>query len=156
VEGGEVPLIRPPQGGKVLFISVLVRNVSSGPIQLTASLANPCSDRLLTVEDRPVVFHENADGWGEPVQPTMQASFSNIAACPAANAQRDIDGAPHRVSIEFRDQLGRTGAATAMVIPVCAEPEFLAECQCECDSEYGETCPTDPDGGMECPPDASE
>jgi hypothetical protein len=157
VAGGEVPLIQPPQGGKVVLVGVRARNVDGCGLQLTASLRDPCTDRIIGLESRPVNLRAGADGWGEPSQPAELSDYANLAACPSAAAVHDIEGEPYLLRIRVDDGDGREASAEAMIVPVCAEPELVDQCKCECSFDYvlGDPCVPEIDGGPTgCPVDA--
>jgi hypothetical protein len=155
---GTVPLIEPPQGGKVIFVAARARNLDGCPIRLRASLRDECTNQLLAVEERDVVLRQAADGWLEPEDPVEIANYSNLPACPRANAQRDVEGEPYLLKVTLTDRAGRTAESSLRVMPVCAEPMLLEACLCECDKDYAlsTTCNADVDSGVApgtCPPD---
>jgi hypothetical protein len=149
-EGDEVPLIQPPQGGKVVFASVRARNLDTCALRVNASLRDTCTNRILALEGRPINLRRADDGWAYPADPTDLNNYANVAACPSEAARRDIEGEPYRLRISVLDSGGRTAEAMRMVVPVCgAEPELAQTCTCECGAGYetGEVCQPEPDGG---------
>lgn len=157
-EAGQVPLVQPPQGGKVLLVSARANNVSGCRVQLTASLRDQCSNRIAALEQRPVELTAGADGWGEPTDPMQLNNYANVPACPTAASTRDIEDEPYLLKVRIVDDLGRTAEKEVVVTPVCAEPEFEGQCRCECDKNYmlGAACEPEIDGGVPpgtCDPD---
>jgi hypothetical protein len=146
---GEIPLVHPPQGGKVVFAGVRARNVTS-VLQITASLRDEESGRIVGHEGRPVMLARAPDGWGEPAQPAELSNYANIPACPSGNIaiQRDMYGRSYTLKVRVEDRRGRTAEASVRVVPACAEPAFLEQCRCECAAGYvlGASCV--PDGGV--------
>lgn len=153
-DGDPVPLILPPQGGKVMFIGVRARNLDGCPIQLTTSITDICGNQVLTVDDRPVELKER-DGVLVPLPPAdFQigiADFSNISSCPNRRLVRDMHGHPYRLSIAVRDKQARTATTSLMITPYCAEGE-LEKCLCECDTAFnvapGCSMGASPDSGV--------
>lgn len=145
---GEIPLIQPPQGGKVALIGARVRNAGC-VVQLTASLRDPCSNRIVALEQRPVTLVLREDGWGVPESPAELSNYANVPVCPSAAADRDLEREPYVATVRVEDGTSRTAEKQLTVTPVCAEPELETLCQCECDANYmlGEPCVEEADGG---------
>lgn len=141
-EGGQVPLILPPQGGKVMFIGVRAQNLDGCPLTLSAALRDPSTGAVIALERRPVQLEPGDDGWLSPLQPMELSNYSNLPACPRANIERDIHGQPYELLIQVEDKDGRTAETSLNVIPTCAEPEFMERCLCECRLDYrlGDDC----------------
>lgn len=144
-----VDLILPPQGGKVMLVAPRVRNMDTCTLTVTASLRDDCTNRILGIEARPLRFELGADGWAVPVNPHLVSNWANVAACPSAAAERDIEGEPYTLELTVEDGQGRVATVSRRVVPTCAEAEHLERCLCECDGNYrlGETCAPDDDGG---------
>jgi hypothetical protein len=142
-----VPLIQPPQGGKVLFIAARARNIDGCPLTLSASLRDICTNQLLAVEERTVLMVPTEDGWLEPDQPMELSNYANLPVCPQIAATRDLEGELYDVRIRLRDRAGRIAEQTLRIKPECAEPDFLESCLCECDKDYvlGQACVPDTD-----------
>lgn len=148
---GPVPLIEPPQGGRVMFFAARARNMNGCPIKLTSALRDQCTGRVLGLEARDVVLKPNAEGWLEPEYPEELANYSNLAACPKANADRNINDEPYRLELRLEDSAGRIAEASLDNIrPYCAEPANEAECRCICRGDYvlGECPEPPPDAGV--------
>ncbi|KAB2887118.1 MAG: hypothetical protein F9K40_21895, partial [Kofleriaceae bacterium] len=64
VDGGAVELVRPIQGGKVVYVGVRARNVDGCNVQLTAALRDPATQQVIALEQRPVRLVDGGDGWG--------------------------------------------------------------------------------------------
>lgn len=141
-EGGAVPLILPPQGGKVMIVGVRVRNMDGCPLTISTSLRDVCDESIVALERRPVTLTEGSDGWLEPLQPAELSNYSNLPACPRSNLLRDIHGQPYRLSIKVEDKDGRLAETSVEVVPVCAEAEVKDRCECECAQSYslGQEC----------------
>ena len=157
-DGDDVPLIMPPQGGKVILVGVRAKNVSC-TLQLNVGLFDLCQvdddapqGRVIGREGRPVVLREDADGFGVPDDADAMQNYANVPVCPSFASTRDGDGQPYglevRVSELQRDgeTAPRTHVVTLAVTPVCAAGDD--DCRCECDADFvmsqtrGEQCPT--------------
>jgi hypothetical protein len=156
-DGSSVPLILPPQGGKVVFVGVRARNVCAGVMQLIASVRDKCTNRIVGLEGRPVIYIAGADGWADPAEPTQISSYANVPLCPNFVSSRDIQDQPYELSIQVKDKTGRTSTKTLSITPFCGEPANEADCRCTCSFGYDvhEPCTTKPDAGIQgCPADA--
>ena len=149
-EGGEVPLILPPQGGKVMVVGVRAKNLDGCPITIATSIRDTCSASIIALENRPVTLEQTSDGWLAPVLPAELINYSNLPACPRANLERDVHDQPYVLTIRVEDKAGRKAETTVEIVPTCAEPEFMEQCLCECDDDYnlGQDCTGErPDAG---------
>lgn len=146
---GPVPLIEPPQGGRVIFVAARARNLDGCPINVTAALRDVCTNRVVGFESRDVLMKPTGDGWIEPEFPDQLANYSNLAACPVAAATRDIHDQRYMLEVRLTDVAGRSIEKHVPVFPVCAEPAMLDECLCLCRARYvlGE-CPERLDAGV--------
>jgi hypothetical protein len=148
-----VPLLTPPQGGKVIYVGVRVRNVDLCGASLQAAVRDPCTNRVVGIERRPIAWRIAEDGFAEPAQPQEISDYANVPLCPNAGAEHDLDGPALQLEMRFYP----AGAAPVdRIVPIttsCADDELPNLCRCECDSDYelGVECPADPDGGVaEC------
>ncbi|MBI4820986.1 MAG: hypothetical protein HY791_32275 [Deltaproteobacteria bacterium] len=147
-QNGEIPLIQPPQGGKVLFVGVRAKNLDGCGVRISASLRDPCSGLLVSLERRPVDLALSADGFGEPARPETIDNFSNLPACPRAGTDRDLFGQTYLLRVTIEDRDGRKAEASLAVVPRCADPtRELCECECRSDYVLGESCGARPDAG---------
>jgi hypothetical protein len=149
VEGGEVPLIEPPQGGKVLVVGVRAKNLNCN-VEVVASLRDECTGALLARDGRPLRLRPTGDGWGEPEFPDSLTSYSNLPACPRANISRNMTGEPFLLKLQIDDPInGFSISSTVTIVPRCAEPEFMDKCLCECDKNFvGSGCTPTADSGL--------
>jgi hypothetical protein len=156
-DGGRLPLLTPPQGGKVSFVGVRVKNVTVCGATIQAALRDPCDGRVLGIERRPIAWRIADDGFAEPAQPAEISDYVNLPMCPNAGAERDVDGHPYSLEVRLYERTGRATERIVTVVPHCDDDLDPPRCRCECDADLGQTtgCPTDPDGGViGCPPDA--
>lgn len=142
-DGQAVPLITPPQGGKVLFLGLRARNLSPCSVTITGTLRDPATT-LSRVDGRVINLRATGDGWGASVD-TDISTFANIPVCPNQWQDTDAAGAPFELSLALTDAQGRTAGASVTATPTCAEtePSLAKECACTCRKGYvfGQTCP---------------
>ena len=153
-DGTVLPLLTPPQGGKVIFVGVRIRNVDLCGASLQAAVRDPCSSRVLGIERRPIAWRIAEDGFAEPAQPQEISDYANVPMCPNAGATEDLDGHAAQLELRFYEGDGRVTERILEVTPTCADDGTPSLCRCECDADYelGVECPADPDGGVaECP-----
>ncbi len=157
-DGGSVPLIMPPQGGRVIFAGVRATNVDGAALQLTGALRD-LKTRQVQFDSRTIELIPTGDGWGvsataqEPASSAI-ANFSNVPVCPNEWSSSDIFGNTYGLEVTIKDRRGRQLIKAIRVIPECGEPMNLAECLCMCKAGYvlGETCSS---GKLDAaPPDA--
>ena len=60
---GDLSILFPPQGGRVVFVGARARNIDSCAVQLTGSLRDPTSKQVM-LDSRTVNLTPGADGWG--------------------------------------------------------------------------------------------
>lgn len=154
-DGDELALVTPPQGGKVVFVGMRIKNVDLCGATIQAALRDPCTGRVVGIERRPVRWRVAPDGLAEPLDPQAISDYTNVAACPNAALSRDVDGSPYQLEVRFYPPGGAPAIERILeVTPRCAADD--EQCRCECDSEYrlGEACPIDPEPGGDACPDA--
>lgn len=150
-DGDTVPLIFPPQGGRVIFVGARARNLEACGVTLTGAMRDKTTKQV-RLDARTVNLVLAGEGWLE-TDPTDYASFSNVPVCPNQWSKTDIFGTVYELEVTLADRDGRTVTKTIDVTPACAEPERAAECLCICKGGYvlGETCAADGgagDGGL--------
>jgi hypothetical protein len=150
-DGGSVPLLLPPQGGRVVYVGVHATNLDGCGVQLTGALRDLTTQEV-RVDSRTVNLLDTGGGYGVSGTPGAAvsvdiANFSNIAACPNEWSTTNIDGTVYGLEITVVDREGRTLTKKIQVTPACAQPESLPECLCICQGGYilGETCPAQGD-----------
>ncbi|MDP9002671.1 MAG: hypothetical protein M3O46_21485, partial [Myxococcota bacterium] len=145
VDGGVVPMIPPPQGGRVIFVGVRATNVDGCGLQLTGALRDPATGRV-SVDSRTVNLTSTGDGWGASGTSTSISgaisSFSNVRACPNDWSRTDLDGHAFGLEVTIVDREARTLTKKIQVTPRCGAPDNVAECVCLCRAGYvlGQAC----------------
>jgi hypothetical protein len=143
-DGGTVPLIKPVQGGRVIFAGVRATNVDGNALQITGALRD-LETQQVRFDSRTIDLTPTGDGWG--VSGTFGASsaisnFSNVAVCPNEWSSTNIFGTTYGLEITIVDRRNRQLTKAIHVTPQCAEPMNEAECLCICKGGYvlGEMC----------------
>lgn len=142
-DGASVDLTFPVQGGQVLFIGAMVKNVAACRTELKAKLVHPTSGEIAAEEKRVVSFAVAAgNGYGQS-DVSDTAEVANIPACPNF-LDRAIADTPWRLELTVTDREGHSATASHTVTPVCRQssPQEKAQCQCECRANYSfGSCP---------------
>jgi hypothetical protein len=133
-DGGAVPLIVPPQGGKVIFAGVRVTNIDPCLVKLKGVLRDLASG-LVQVDTRILNLEPTSDGFGKSNDGDI-AAFSNVSVCPNNWSDTNIYGSEYELELKVTDRAKRFAERKIRVTPFCAEPAFKAECECECRAGY--------------------
>ncbi len=154
-DGDSIDLQPPIQGGWVLFVGAVVRNVSQRGGSLLGELkrakapdGSPLAvpggvlysdERTAPLAPLPSGFAPPRSDGAAPWYLTMPNpnDTSNIATCPNPLDLDIVDGAFY-LQVTYRDKLGRTASSYRKVIPRCtqADPQAAATCRCECSANY--------------------
>jgi len=150
-QGDTVPMLFPPQGGRVIFVGVDATNVDGCGLQLTGAVRD-LKTQEVRVDSRTINLiaigggHGVSGKTGESVAAAI-ANFSNVAVCPNEWSSTNLYGTLYGLEVTVRDKEGRQLTKKLNVTPECGEPARLAECECICQAGYvlGQEC----DGGTE-------
>lgn len=150
-QGDMVPMIFPPQGGRVIFVGVDATNVDGCELQLTGALRD-LKTQEVRVDSRTINLipigggHGVSGKTGESVAAAI-ANFANVAVCPNEWSSTNLYGTLYGLEVTVQDKEGRQLTKKLDVTPVCGEPARLAECECICQGGYvlGQEC----DGGSD-------
>jgi hypothetical protein len=140
-EGGPIDLVRPPQGGFVVFVGVQVRNVADPAgvtVALHAALADP-SGTPISEDTRTVSLVPAADD-ATLFVPDLRSftNVANVAVCPSSSTT-DRFNQPFQIEVDVTEaSTRRTGRTTVGVVPTCrqSDPVQLTLCECECAANY--------------------
>ncbi len=142
-DGQRVPAILPPQGGKVIFIGVRLKNMDMCSIQANGGVFDDCQTppRVIGREGRALSFVLNeASGFAEPANPETINNYVNIPLCGNFTSSRDIDDEPYRIELRISDRAQRALVFRAELTPFCAGAPntdgTFEQCLCECDAEF--------------------
>jgi hypothetical protein len=149
VEGGDVDLIEPPQGGQVIFLGVRAKNLDPCAVRLKGVIRDPRTGKV-AFDTRTVKLRLNADGFATSDRHDI-ASFANVPVCPwnAWNPSTDAFDAEFELEVGVTDRDDRKASAVIRATPRCAEPELEDKCKCICQFGYvtGMSCDTNGGGG---------
>ena len=147
LDGGGLPLMFPPQGGRVAFAGLQARNVDPCQARLSGLVRDLASGQI-RLETRTVNLRVFDGGYASSVD-TNIATWANIPLCHNQWTPQNVYGNPFELELTFTDRGGRVLSQTALVTPYCAEAQHDAECRCICRGGYmlGEVCDTG-DGGV--------
>jgi hypothetical protein len=133
-DGDRVPLVKPPQGGRVLFAGVRVRNIDGCSAHISGALHDPIGGAN-EPENRTLNLTKLDGGLVGSVD-VDSSSYSNIPVCPNNWAKQDLYEKPFPLTVTVTDRKGRVASATFTVTPFCAEPALRDECLCICKQGY--------------------
>jgi len=144
-ENDGVPLMFPPQGGRVVFAGVRANNVHACGAEVQGALRDP-GNQQVRLDKRTTNLRRLDGGWVGSVD-TNTATFANIPVCPNQWSDTSVHGNSYQLEMRLTDREGRTVSQSLRVQPYCAEPANEAECRCICQQDYtlGMSCV---DGGM--------
>jgi hypothetical protein len=133
-EGASASIVFPPQGGRVVFAGVRVKNVDPCGVRLAGALRDPVSKQV-RLDNRILNLKPSADGYAES-DPMDISSFANIPVCPNQWSSQDLFDNPHELTVSLTDRDKRTATVVLSIVPRCDEEGLEAECRCICDADY--------------------
>jgi hypothetical protein len=146
VDGDSVPMILPPQGGRVIFVGVRATNVDGCELQLTGALRDLTTQQV-RVDSRTVNLIDTGDGYGvigmaSTAIASAIANFSNVPLCPNEWASTNVYGNVFGLEVTIQDRGGRQLTKKIHVTPECGQPDNLSQCLCICAAGYvlGQPC----------------
>lgn len=153
-DGDDVPLVLPPQGGRVVFVGVRATNLDPCAVQLTGAIRD-MSTKQVRVDSRTINLIPDGKGYGSSGSSSQSinaavSSYSNIPVCPNQWASANVFDTQYELEVTLKDHDKRTMTKTLHVTPRCVEPSNVGklECQCICQVNYvlGQLCVAD--GGL--------
>jgi hypothetical protein len=128
-DGSQVTLLGAPQGGHILLVGARVRAATDCQLIATASLRDPVSQRVIGLEQRPLLLDKRADGWAVP-RHGLDA-MPNVAVCPSAAATTPIYNHEYKLEVALTTLDGAPVATvSAMITPACAPNDGYCEGDC--------------------------
>ncbi len=140
-DGAEIPLILPPQGGRVIFAGVRATNIDACGVKLAGAVRD-LQNAQVRIDTRTINLEPTGDGWGRSVDANI-STFANVPMCPNQWAASDVFDHPFELEVTLTDRDHvRKATRTVEITPKCAQPENAAECLCICKKGYvlGEPC----------------
>jgi hypothetical protein len=145
-DGDSIPMILPPQGGRVVFVGVRATNVDGCGLQLTGALRDLATQQV-RVDSRTINLIDTHDGYGVSGMASSSvasaiADFSNVPLCPNEWSSTNVYGTVYGLEVTIQDREGRQLTKKIHVTPECGEPDNLSECLCICKGGYvlGQAC----------------
>ncbi|HZS38463.1 MAG TPA: hypothetical protein VFF06_16625 [Polyangia bacterium] len=136
---GPIDLVKPPQGGFVLFVGARVHNLHDANVEIRGRLLDPTSGAIVAEDGRiGAMQRDSADAtlWLPDLR--SYQNVSNIAVCPTTGSvSRDRE--PFTLEVLITEQAsGRVGTAMIPAVPTCRQPAAndLQFCQCECSGNW--------------------
>lgn len=131
--GDAVGLVRPPQGGQVVYTALRVRNMNRCGVQMRGRFRDPANGEELGFDARTVDLIAGSDGWGRP-DALQLSEVANVALCPNFSTARDNQGLTTTLEVTATDQKAHTITISLPVTPTCtaADATERALCVCEC------------------------
>lgn len=153
MDGDDLAVLFPPQGGRVAFVGVRALNVDGCGMQILGALRDPMTKQL-RLDGRTVNLRREPDGWGTTGRGTTTniedsaeiGDYSNIPLCPNQWAEQNVFDARFELEVIITDRRKKTATKKITVVPRCAEPgEKELACRCLCRNGYvlGEACGED-------------
>ncbi|MBI3206125.1 MAG: hypothetical protein HYZ29_31605 [Myxococcales bacterium] len=139
-DGAQIPMILPPQGGRVMFIGARATNIEPCAVEINGTLRDLTNNEV-RVDGRKMNLKPTGDGWGTSTD-TDISTFSMIPTCPNQWAATDVFGTTFELELSLTAKNGQKASKKLTVVPVCGEPANEAECKCQCTKGYtlGKTC----------------
>jgi hypothetical protein len=128
-DGTAVPILIPPQGGRVLFIGARATNLDACGVELSAALRDPGSGQL-RLDGRTINLQADGSGWASS-SPQDFASVANVPVCPNQWSGADIFDVPYSLEVSLVDAFTqRTAGRTVTIRPVCPASDPTCRCLC--------------------------
>jgi hypothetical protein len=142
-----IEIVRPEQGGWVIYVGVRARNVHANLRVLKGALRSTTSQQVLSLEERPAHLVADAQGWGRAQYAGQD--LANIPVCGPVPGPLDFDDTAWRLELSVRDSDGRTASTSAIVRPRCLDQFDGPDCQCDCwYNPSSSSCAGQPDAGV--------
>ncbi len=133
-DGDAVDLLRPPQGGFVMYAGLRLKNIVPCGVRLRGVVRDLKTDAPLSEFDARSADLVLADG-GWWVPPGDFSSIPNVALCPD-NTGGSVLNRAVRLEVTATDQRMRVGSASKEITPTCPPGICLPMCECTCGPDY--------------------
>jgi hypothetical protein len=137
-DGAPLDLVRPPQGGFVVFVGAEVRNVGESTVLLSSRLIDGAGN-VINEDARTIGLKAQS---GDVYVPDLRSytNVANIAVCPTSPTSTvDRFDQPATLEVTVTEPSSkRMGQVSLAVTPVCrqTDPTELALCKCQCAAAY--------------------
>lgn len=116
-DGSSVPLIGAPQGGHIMLVGARIRTATACQLTATAALRDPATQRVIGLEERPLLLEMRDDGWAVPRQGLD--AMPNVAVCPSAASTTAVYGHTYKLELTLTRDGSPVVTTSAMVTPSC-------------------------------------
>jgi hypothetical protein len=135
-DGDSIDLVRPPQGGYVVFVGARVRGETERSVEIAATL----TDAAAMETDRRTVTMQPSPTDPTIYQPDLRSfvGVANITMCPST-ATVDRDDVPMTLTVRVTESTSRRfGETTRRVTPSCRQTDAHERsiCQCMCQTGF--------------------
>ena len=144
-ECSDVEIVKPPQGGRVVFAGVRATNIDPCYAKLIGVLRAPDGSisgsgpdnrtvTLVPIAGRPGWVQSDPSG---DLQNAGYAGFANLPLCPNYDPN-DVQDRIARIEMTIKDRGDRTAVKSVTVVPRCraTDPTDEAQCYCLCSGNY--------------------
>jgi len=126
-DGSAIDLIPAPQGGHILLVGARVRTGGDCQLIANAALRDPTSQRVIGLEERPLLLEKRSDGWAVP-QPGL-SSMPNVAVCPTSAVTTGVAGNTYQLEVTLLTMdMMPIATMKAMVTPTCVDSYCTVDC----------------------------
>ena len=128
-DGSQVPLLGAPQGGHIMLVGARIKAASDCQLIANAALRDVATNRVLGLEQRPLLLDRHHDGWAVPRHGIDE--MPNLAVCPASAATTTIYNHEYKLEVTLMtldEQMVAT--ATALITPTCQPGDGYCEGDC--------------------------
>lgn len=155
-DGGDVSILFPPQGGRVIFLGVRAKNLDPCGVRLNGAIRDTATKQV-RIDNRTMNLVPRDDGFGASVDSDI-STFSNVPVCPNQWASADVYDHPYEIEVTVEDVDGRSATQKLTVTPRCDEAGREDECRCICRKGYilGSKCDPSDAGASDAGTDASD
>jgi hypothetical protein len=136
-DGDSIPMEPPPQGGFVMYIGAMARNVDGCGIELAGTLRDPDTMAQLGFDGRNTDLVAGADGWGRS-DARDNSNEANVNSCPDYSNKDRVNG-DFILEMKVTDRQKRTATVSHRVKLICdptLSPQGFDECFCTCSANY--------------------
>jgi hypothetical protein len=140
IDGATLPLVDPPQGGKILLVGARVKNLDLCTASVQVALKDLTSGYVVGLERRSVTWAIAPDGFAEPSEPVSFYDYANVPVCPNANITQSIYGNPWQLEVRVYEGDVMAAEQLLTVTPSCAASADPAGCMCYCAVGGGGNC----------------
>jgi len=128
-DGSQVTLLGAPQGGHILLVGARIKAAGDCQLVANAALRDTATNRVLGLEQRPLLLERRSDGWAVPRRGLD--AMPNVAVCPASAASTMIYNHEYKLEVTLMTLDEQpVASASAMITPTCLPTDGFCEGDC--------------------------